>query len=141
MVRFTLLLLLVLGALSLDYRVANASQNYTHIVLNLEYTGSDDYYIKESSPIYKKLNFTLICHAFGDLSFTITDPNNTRFRVPNQAPFSMDPLAKATFPLNLSSFIVTYTTNPFNFKIVRRTDNEMLFDSSVGNLTFSEHYI
>jgi alpha-glucosidase (family GH31 glycosyl hydrolase) len=48
---------------------------------------------------------------------------------------------KSTYPIALSSFIVNYTTNPFNFKIIRRSDNELLFDSSVGNIIFSEHYI
>lgn len=139
--KYLFLVLLVAAALSSDYRVTNTFTNLSHIILNLEYTGTDEYYIKESSPIYKRLNFTLICHSFSDLSLAITDFNGTRFRIPNYAPFVVDPLDKSSFPLAVSSFIVNYTTNPFNFKIIRRTDNELLFDSSVGNIIFSEHYI
>ena len=139
--RLLLSLLLLIAASCTDYRVTGNHTNLTHIVLNLEYSGSDTYYVKPTSPIYKSLNFTLICHSFSDLSFTITDFNGTRFRIPHAAPFSVDPLARATFPLALSSFLVNYTTNPFNFKIIRRTDNELLFDTSAGNLIFSEHYI
>lgn len=87
------------------------------------------------------MNFTVACHSFSDLTFKITDFNGTRFTIPQYAPFSVDPLIKSTYPIALSSFIVNYTTNPFNFKIIRRTDNELLFDSSVGNIIFSQHYI
>lgn len=132
-----LLAVLVGAVFCSDYRVTNTFTNLSHIVLNLEYTGSDDYYLKPTSKIYKSLNFTVACHSFSDLAFKITDFNGTRFQIPQQAPFSADPLARSTFPLALSSFIVNYTTNPFNFKIIRRTDNELLFDSSVGNIIFS----
>lgn len=41
-----LLLFTLVTVLSSDYRVSSTFTNLSHIVLNLDYTGTDDYYIK-----------------------------------------------------------------------------------------------
>lgn len=124
-----------------DYKVVSSTTNSTHIVLSLEYTGSQQYYIKTSSPIFKNLTFTLSCLSYSDLSFTITDANDSRFKIPTYSPFPIDPQSKSTFPLNLSLFNVTYNLNPFQFKITRKPTNDVLFDTTGRNIIFSEHYI
>lgn len=74
-----------------QYRVVNTYRNTTTISLTLNYTGTDDYYIKTSSPIIKTLNFYFHTHTFFDFSFKITDPNNKRFEWPQQGIFPIDP--------------------------------------------------
>ena len=124
-----------------DYRVSNHTENSTSVVLNLQYTGNDTFYIKNTSTIYTNLTFTLTCHSYADLSLQITDNNNSRFRIPNVNPFPVDPLIKSTFPLNLSQFLFSYTTSPFHFRLIRKASNEILFDSSAGDLIFSKYYL
>lgn len=126
---------------SCNYKVKDSKINESTIVLNLEYTGSDSYYIKPTSPIYKNLKLTLVCQSEYDLYFKITDVDSTRFEIPQYAPFPVDPLLKEAYPLNQSEFVVTFTEAPFSLKIIRKSTNELLFDSSVGDLVFSSHYI
>ena len=130
-------LLTLAMALSSTYKVSSTFSNSSHIILSLQYTGSEDYYIKKSSPIYKNLTFTLACLSFSDLTFLITDSANQRYRIPNYPPFPVDPLTKSSFPLNLSLFNVTYNQDPFELKITRNPGGEVLFDSTGRNLVFS----
>lgn len=109
--------------------------------MNLEYTGNETYYIKPTSTIYKQLTFTLICHSYSDMSLSITDANNTRFRIPSTAPFPEDPMAKSTYPINLSSFNITVKEEPFEFYIFKNPDRTLLFDTTNLTMVFSKHYI
>ena len=120
--KLCILLLFIYQTVS-QYRVSNHTENSTSHILTLEYTGNDTYYQKNASTIIKALNFVLTCHSYSDLSFQITDINDTRFRIPKVIPFQVDPLAKSTFPLNYSLFIFSYTSSPFNFKLIRKSDN------------------
>ena len=66
------------------YKVSNATTAPSKIMLNLQYTGTDNYYIKPTSPIVKDLIFTLQVHSFYDFYFKFTNPNKTRFEIPQR---------------------------------------------------------
>jgi hypothetical protein len=70
-----LLLLIVLGSTKSQYRVVNTQSNASSMNLTLLYTGSDDYYIKPTSPIVKYLKFMFSVHTFSDFYVRITDLN------------------------------------------------------------------
>lgn len=124
-----------------SYRAVKITINYTHIVAELEYKGKDTYYVKPTSVIYPQLVLTVTCHSYSDLSLTITDANNTRFRIPSTSPFPEDPLGKSTFPMNLSLFNVTYKPDPFEIRIVRNPNGEVLLDTTGSNIVFSKYYV
>ncbi len=59
MIGFITLTLFFTPILSLsEYKVVKEIRTITTLTLMLEYFGSDDYYLKEKSPIAKSLNFT-----------------------------------------------------------------------------------
>lgn len=138
----TVLILLVLPTLAItSYRVTGSSKNTTTIVLSLEYTGKDDYYLKPTSPISKRLLFTFHTLAFNDFTFKITDSSNKRFEVPQTGIFPIDPLANFSFPISASSVHFEYTDAPFDFKITRKQNGAILFSSFDHDLIFSDHYL
>lgn len=69
--------------------------------------------------------------------FKITDPNNQRYEVPHQfvnKDFSGPP---ASNPL----YDVKITENPFSIKVIRKSNNKILFDTSIGPLVYSNQYL
>ncbi|XP_028904587.1 sucrase-isomaltase, intestinal [Ornithorhynchus anatinus] len=68
--------------------------------------------------------------------FKITDPNKKRFEVPHAH--------VKTFTGNAASnpkYKIEVTKNPFSFKVIRKSNNRILFDTSVGPLVFSDQYL
>jgi hypothetical protein len=122
MVWVALLLLALFSSVASHYKVSADSSNSSSVVLQLEYTGDNTYYGKPSSPILKNLLFALNCHTASDISFKITDPNQTRFEIPQTGIFPKDPVGDQRFDLKDSMFNVTFTNDPFTFKIVRKED-------------------
>ena len=133
--------LLLLCLCRSEYKVTNAEKTSSTITLSLAYTGADDYFKKPTSPILKELTFTLHVLAFQDFTFKITDPKNSRFEIPQEGSFPIDPLRNFSFPLNLSAIRFEYTEQPFDFKITRKINNATLFSTYETNFIFSDKYI
>lgn len=70
------------------------------------------------------------------LRFKITDPNNKRFEVPHQY------VKEFTGPSPLETlYDVQVVENPFSIKVIRKSNNRILFDTSVGPLVYSDQYL
>ncbi|XP_041515159.1 sucrase-isomaltase, intestinal [Microtus oregoni] len=68
--------------------------------------------------------------------FKITDPNNKRYEVPHQ--FVQDvPGISADNAL----YNVQITQDPFSIKVIRKSNNRVLFDTSIGPLVYSNQYL
>lgn len=124
-----------------DYKVINTLRNSTTLLLDLTYTGTDEYYVKPTSPIVKNLQFVFHTLAFYDFYFKIVDSAKKRFEVPTYGAFPSDPLNGSSFPITASAVTFTYTENPFNFKITRRSNNAVLFSTEGKNIIFSDYYL
>ncbi|KZS89841.1 alpha-glucosidase [Sistotremastrum niveocremeum HHB9708] len=93
------------------------------------------------------------CNAYGDdikrLSLSVTyedenrihlkiwDPSETRYEVPESVlprPTSKD------VPADSAKITLNYTDNPFSFQVVRRSTNEILFDTTRHPLIFEPQY-
>jgi hypothetical protein len=135
------LTLLALLQAKTDYKVVNSVRNVTSVVLTLNYTGSDSYYIKESSPISKSLTFVFHTLTFSDFTFKFTDANNKRFEVPQSGIFPIDPEANFSFPILASGVMFEYTESPFDFKITRKQNGATLFSTYNQQIIFSDHYL
>ncbi|XP_051012796.1 sucrase-isomaltase, intestinal [Acomys russatus] len=70
------------------------------------------------------------------LRFKITDPNKKRYEVPHQ--FVKDgteiPTADALYDVQVSQ-------KPFSIKVFRKSNNRILFDTSIGPLVYSNQYL
>ena len=77
----------------------------------------------------KSLLFVLQVHSFSDFYFKITDINQTRFEIPMAEPFPVDPFYNSTFAINLSGISFSYTKEPFDFRITRKSTNVTLFST------------
>ncbi|KAK7820953.1 hypothetical protein U0070_026011, partial [Myodes glareolus] len=67
---------------------------------------------------------------------TNTDPNNRRYEVPHQ--FVQDvPGISADNAL----YDVQVTRDPFSIKVIRKSNNRVLFDTSIGPLVYSNQYL
>uniref|UniRef100_G1SKM6 Sucrase-isomaltase, intestinal n=1 Tax=Oryctolagus cuniculus TaxID=9986 RepID=G1SKM6_RABIT len=70
------------------------------------------------------------------LRFKLTDPNNKRYEVPHQFVTEFaGPAATETL------YDVQVTENPFSIKVIRKSNNRILFDSSIGPLVYSDQYL
>ncbi|XP_043851669.1 sucrase-isomaltase, intestinal [Dromiciops gliroides] len=70
------------------------------------------------------------------LRFKITDPNNKRFEVPHQYVTEFtQPAASDT------KYDIQVTDNPFSIKVIRKSNNRVLFDTSIGPLVYSNQYL
>ena len=76
-------------------------------------------------------------HAFYDFYIKITDLHNARYEVPQHDPWPVDPLAAFSFPINLSGVTFEYTTSPFDFKIIRKINNAVIFSTYDSDFVFS----
>jgi hypothetical protein len=124
-----------------DYAVTEVSENSSSIVLTLEYTGNQTYYIKPSSPIIKKLRFTLFAHTYYDFYFKIQDYDKQRYEIPEESPFPKDPQSSFSYLLNQTAVTFSYTKAPFDFKIVRKDTGAVLFSTYENSIVFSDHYL
>ena len=97
-----LLLLLTIASSKSQYRVTNVQKTLSRVTLTLQYTGTDQYYLKPTSPITRDLKFVFNVHAFYDFYIKITDLHQARYEVPQNDPWPMDPLSQFTYPINLS---------------------------------------
>ncbi|XP_028723035.1 sucrase-isomaltase, intestinal [Peromyscus leucopus] len=70
------------------------------------------------------------------LRFKITDPVNQRYEVPHQ--FVTD---VAGIPAADALYDVQVTQYPFSIKVIRKSNNRVLFDTSVGPLVYSNQYL
>ncbi|XP_011379112.1 sucrase-isomaltase, intestinal [Pteropus vampyrus] len=68
--------------------------------------------------------------------FKITDPNNRRYEVPHQF---VEEFAGTAASGTL--YDVQVTENPFSIKVIRKSNNRTLFDTSVGPLVYSDQYL
>ncbi|XP_047731217.1 sucrase-isomaltase, intestinal [Prionailurus viverrinus] len=68
--------------------------------------------------------------------FKITDPNNRRYEVPHQ-------LVKEFTGTTASNTLydVQVVENPFSIKVIRKSNNRILFDTSIGPLVYSDQYL
>ncbi|XP_066097514.1 sucrase-isomaltase, intestinal isoform X1 [Saccopteryx bilineata] len=68
--------------------------------------------------------------------FKITDPNNIRYEVPHQIVKEFNgPTASDTL------YDVQVSENPFSIKVRRKSNNNVLFDTSIGPLVYSDQYL
>lgn len=133
--------LVVLAACLSEYQVVNETRNNTSITLELQYFGTDEYFLKPTSPIIKRLIFVIKVLTYNDFSFKITDADNKRFEVPQYDPFPVDPYQYFSYPIAMSAIDFTYNANPFDFKIVRRENGAILFSTFNRRLIYSNYYI
>ncbi|XP_074048617.1 sucrase-isomaltase, intestinal [Macrotis lagotis] len=68
--------------------------------------------------------------------FKITDPNNQRFEVPHQyvKEFTQSEATDTKYKIEV-------TNNPFAIKVIRKSNNRVLFDTSFGPLVYSDQYL
>lgn len=61
--------------------------------------------------------------------------------MPQGGIFPTDPNTGFSFPINLASFVFEYTDSPFSFKITRKQDGSVLFDTHGTDIIFSNYYL
>ena len=62
-----------------NYEVTKQDTDTSSITLTIKYTGSENYYIRSSSPIMKELIVYLQVLNYYDFRLKIYDPSNSRF--------------------------------------------------------------
>ncbi|XP_073088235.1 sucrase-isomaltase, intestinal [Manis javanica] len=68
--------------------------------------------------------------------FKITDANNTRYEVPHQfvKEFTGTVASETLYDVQVKE-------NPFSIKVIRKSNNKILFDTSIGPLVYSDQYL
>lgn len=137
---FVLALILLVSARS-QYKVASSSCDVSSCALELAYTGTDDYYISPKSAIIKNLNVVFQALTYSDFHIKITDSKNRRFEVPQGNGFPEDPARNFTFPMMAAGYVFTYSNEPFDFRISRRSNNNTIFSTYNQNIIYSDYYL
>jgi alpha-glucosidase len=119
----------------IPYEVVNYEETNHSITALLGYTGTDDYYIKTTSPWVKLLNFTCVYEGETEFQITITDAHADRFRLPYRAPF---PYTKKLDPIVHRRYKVEVTFRPFAFRVIRNSTNEIIFDTKNFDFVYSD---
>ncbi|XP_047134482.1 lysosomal alpha-glucosidase isoform X1 [Hydra vulgaris] len=117
------------GANSVGYTVCGKNDTDTGFVLDL--------CLKKSGPYGSNIASLKAEFQFETddrLHVKIYDPTERRYEVPIPVP---DVTSKALSP----NYLVTYTNELFGFKVTRLSNNETIFDSSVGGFIFSDQFL
>jgi hypothetical protein len=113
----------------------------TSCSFNLTYTGKDEYYEAPKNAIIKTLKVVFEALTFSDFTIKITDLNRKRFEVPQGNGFPEDPYRNFSFPLAAAGYTFTYTLEPFDFRISRKSSNYTIFSSYDQDIIYSDYYI
>lgn len=80
LIRIALFLcILVFATAKSQYKVVKSDISSSSMRFDLQYTGTDSFYIKPTSPIIKNLTFIFRSYTFNDFDFKIYDSTKTRF--------------------------------------------------------------
>ncbi len=74
-----LLILIIVALTHAQYSVISQDIGSTYIKLGLNYTGTQDYYVKTKSKIIKQLIFHFKALTYNEFTFKIYDPAVSRF--------------------------------------------------------------
>jgi len=127
-----------------SYSVVNSTTDAAHSYYTaiLRYNGSDNYWTNQTNKISRNLNFTYYFMSPAHLIVRITDLDNpNRWEVPHEHPFPHSDYTKRYSPYDNALVTVNVTQSPFSYKIIRKATNEVIFDSSVGDLIYSDYYV
>ncbi|KAM7121734.1 maltase-glucoamylase isoform 1-T3 [Molossus nigricans] len=95
--------------------------------------------LSSPSPFGNDVNHVLLTAEYqtpNRFHFKLTDPNNDRYQVPHEhvQAFKGDAAASRTYDVEVSK-------QPFSIKVIRRSNNRVLFDSSIGPLLFADQFL
>jgi len=145
--RLSAICLLLLFTVSYQsHSTYSASNSYTdpdhsYFTTSLKYEGSENFFINKTNAVIQHLNFTYFFTSPEHLVVRITDNEKGRWEVPNQAPFPHMDYSKKFAPYDDALVKVEVTEKPFSFKLTRKSTNEVIFDSSVGDFIYSDYYL
>lgn len=122
-------------AANIPYNATIITQNSTYFSAMLTYTGTDDYYIKPTSPWVKNLALTAFFEGDSEFHLYILDTQKHRFNIPYQTPF---PYTKALPPLTNPQYSFNITTSPFSFSVTRVSTGEVIFNTQNFDFVYSD---
>ncbi|XP_066220354.1 probable maltase-glucoamylase 2 [Saccopteryx leptura] len=109
----------------------NTSTGFTARLERLQYTSLFENHISNAL-------FTAEYQTSRRLRFKITDYDNNRYEVPHENIESLNRTARAT---SLNYDIQVTEKKPFRFKIMRKSDQRVLLDTSIGPLVYTDQYL
>ena len=86
-----------------------------------------------SGQIYTNINLRSRLHV------NIEDANNIVYQVPTSV--SQTPASNSSASSDASALVFSHETSPFSFRITRKSNGEVLFDSSAAPLIFEDQYV
>jgi len=106
----------------------------------LTYKGTETYYVNTTNPIIQKLKLTVNYKNPVQFQIKIEDAAHKRWELPEEAPFPHgDPSLRGK--KEESAIVIEWKNDPFGFTVKRKLSNEIIFDTTVDNLIFTDYYI
>jgi len=126
-----------------DYSIISTCTNCNNASYSatLKYNGKENYYLNQTNPIVQELNFTYCFKAPHHLVVRITDAQKERWEVPHRPPFPHNDYSTPCLPLDEVQATVEVKESPFSFSVKRKSTNETIFETSVGDLIYSDYYL
>ncbi|XP_052774040.1 sucrase-isomaltase, intestinal-like isoform X2 [Mya arenaria] len=87
------------------------------------------------NPDIQKLNFTVEMRSRDVLRFKFDDARGGRYEVPATLNLGSNKVTDTRYEVKVTS------NDPFAFQVIRKATKEVLWDTGVGGLTFSNHFL
>ncbi|XP_052256801.1 sucrase-isomaltase, intestinal-like isoform X2 [Dreissena polymorpha] len=117
------------------YRVSNWIETDLGFVYQLQRKTRPSPFSDQGNPDIQTLNFTIEMRSRDVLRFKFDDARGGRYEVPSTLNLGSDKALDPRYEVKVTS------NDPFAFQVVRRSNGEILWDTGVGGLTFSDHYL
>eukprot|EP01017_Pseudomicrothorax_dubius_P024718 TRINITY_DN2625_c0_g1_i6.p1 TRINITY_DN2625_c0_g1~~TRINITY_DN2625_c0_g1_i6.p1 ORF type:complete len:880 (+),score=183.67 TRINITY_DN2625_c0_g1_i6:118-2757(+) len=132
---------LCVGVTQCQYEVSANETIGNQIRMNLHYIGNSQEYLTAGNLVLKDLKANVTYESDRRLDVRITNFDQNRFEIPAEEPFPHKDLPPLPEIPSGAVYRVNITQRPFSFSIKRKASGETIFDTTKGNLAFSERYL
>lgn len=123
-----------------EYKVLYIETTPDYISVVAKYMGTQKHYLKTNNPRLLILNVSIIFQGPSEFRVLITDRINKRWEIPDTEFYPHDK-PNCNFSNKDLLYKVEVTKNPFSFKVLRKSTNEVLFDTATFPFILSDRYL
>lgn len=123
-----------------NYKVFFTETTKTHISAVAKYMGAEKHYRFGNNPRLLVLNITILFQTATEFKVLITDRLHKRWQIPEQEPYPHDNFSCYSVNEELL-YRVEINKSPFGLKVIRKSTEEVLFDTLSFPFILSDRYL
>ena len=127
-------------AFSNYYFVLTVKETENSLHIHAKYKGNDTFYQKKSNLVLNYLNIQIFFQSDKQLRVLIKSFQK-RWEIPEKEPFPYDKTSNYIYDNTSALYKVEVEKSPFSFKVIRFSNNEVVFNTANFNFIYSNRYI